>query len=53
MSGVRPPGVPTSVTPSPQVQLITPPPVGFPLWVVIAVGVGAFVVGLVIGAVAL
>jgi len=37
---------------NPQVDFITPPPVGFPLWVVIAVGVGAFAVGLLVGALA-
>jgi hypothetical protein len=32
--------------------VLVAPPVGFPLWVVIAVGVGAFALGLALGAIA-
>jgi serine/threonine protein kinase len=52
VSGQRPSGMPAMGNPSPQVPVIVPPPVGFPLWVLIAVGVGAFAVGLTIGAIA-
>jgi serine/threonine protein kinase len=52
VSGARPVGLPGSPSMNPQVDFITPPPVGFPLWVVIAVGVGAFAVGLLVGALA-
>jgi serine/threonine protein kinase len=53
VSGQRPPGMPAMASqPPPQVPVIAAPPVGFPLWVLIAVGVGAFALGLTIGAVA-
>jgi hypothetical protein len=54
VSGMRPPGVPTHVSGgTPEVPVMRPPPVGFPLWVVIVVGVAGLVVGFVLGAVVL
>jgi serine/threonine protein kinase len=53
VSGMRPPGTPSHVGgPSPEVPVVRAPPVGFPLWVLIAVGVAGIVVGFVIGAAA-
>lgn len=54
VSGMRPPGVPSLVGgATPEVPVMRAPPVGFPLWVVIVVGVAGLVVGFVVGAVVL
>jgi hypothetical protein len=50
---MRPPGTPSHVGgATPEVVLMRAPPVGFPLWVLIAVGLAGLVVGFVVGAVA-
>ena len=49
VSGQRPPGMNPVSIPPPQVPVFTPPKVGFPLWVLIAVGLGAFALGLSVG----
>ncbi len=53
VSGMRPPGTPSHVgAATPEVVLMRAPPVGFPLWVLLSVGLAGLVVGFVVGAVA-
>lgn len=51
VSAQRPPGVPTLTqgSRSPAVEMLAPPPVGAPWWVVAAVGGACLVVGFIIG----
>ena len=51
VSGQRPPGVPAPQHSNLEVPVVRAPSVGFPLWVIVAVGVACLVIGVAIGAV--
>lgn len=51
MSAQGPLGNPGRASNIPEVQVVTPPPIGFPTWVVIAVGAAGLAVGFVLGAI--